>query len=551
MNLSAPQHLLALLLIPALAAVALRAAWKKRASWLALGRDDPPKNRAWLVSIAAAACLVVALARPVGEIARSPQNVRGRDIVLAIDVSRSMGADDANPSRLHIAQSIARGALQAVANPFDRVALVAFAGRAVVRSPLTENLGAVRDAIDALQPGRVQPGGTNLGAAINLSLRAFDDQQPSDGKSIILISDGEDHAGTWRQTLADCRAQRVIVHTLAVGDAVAGAPLSAGSAAPPITTRRVDAPLRAIAEATGGAFVAVGTASIDAASLFRDVVAPGAQRTRLRLGWTERAELFPWLVAPALLLLCCHDLAKRGFTHRAVWNWLILAAALHVLAGASPDDRGRALFDARDFGQARALYAAARRAHPDDPRLVYNEAEALFALRQYEAAARLYQSIRTTRDLALRPKVLYALANSHTALGDYRPALETYDAALALLPPQTQLRAAVLENRAFALAQLEAQKKPPDASPRANADGAENPAQPPRNDPPMPDPPDSTATSKGADPDTSTAGGADDTDDPRSPAERLRSALQNIQNSKSGRLPPAETPPERPDQPDW
>src|SRR5262249_29225968 len=79
----------------------------------------------------------------------------------------------------------------------ERAAVVAFAGRGAARCPLTENLGAVHAVLAALRPGEIQPGGTDLAAGLDAALDAFDDQETTGGRTIVIFSDGEDHVGAW------------------------------------------------------------------------------------------------------------------------------------------------------------------------------------------------------------------------------------------------------------------------------------------------------------------------------------------------------------------
>ena len=123
--------------------------------------------------MACAACLFVALAQPRWGRLAAPPLLPGHDVVLMIDVSRSMGAEDAVPSRLAVAVEAAESLVNALSRgPANRAAVVAFAGRGVRRCPLTENLGAVLDALRRLRPGAVRPGGTDLGAALDEALEA-------------------------------------------------------------------------------------------------------------------------------------------------------------------------------------------------------------------------------------------------------------------------------------------------------------------------------------------------------------------------------------------
>ena len=121
--------------------------------------------------------------------------------MLLVDDSRSMAAEDAVPDRLGLAVEAASSLVRALARePGNRVAVVAFAGRGVLRCPLTENLGAVSDTLHTLRPGDVRPGGTDLGAGLTAALEAFGnrEQEPEQagGRTIVVFSDGEDHVGS-------------------------------------------------------------------------------------------------------------------------------------------------------------------------------------------------------------------------------------------------------------------------------------------------------------------------------------------------------------------
>ena len=118
-----------------------------------------------------------------------------------------MGAEDAVPDRLGVAVAAARGLMEAIGRggEGERVAVVAFAGRGVLRCPLTANLGAVTDRLLAARPGDVHPGGTDLAKALDASLDAFDDLDHTGGRTIVLFSDGEDHPGRWPAALTRAR----------------------------------------------------------------------------------------------------------------------------------------------------------------------------------------------------------------------------------------------------------------------------------------------------------------------------------------------------------
>jgi Ca-activated chloride channel family protein len=159
-----------------------------------LSRSVSPRlqiTKAVLLVLAVAA-LVTALGRP--QFGTRVETVRreGQDIVVALDLSNSMLAEDIAPNRLQraklaVAQLIGR-------LDGDRIGLVAFAGEAFVQSPLTSDYAAATLFLNAMGPDIIPVQGTNLGAALDVALDAFDDEERQH-RLLIVITDGEDHEG--------------------------------------------------------------------------------------------------------------------------------------------------------------------------------------------------------------------------------------------------------------------------------------------------------------------------------------------------------------------
>ena len=255
-----------------LALWAIRSRWRRRRSWAALAqRGRPPREGAlwWLATIA---CLIAAIAQPKwGRMGPAP--APGHDVVLMIDVSRSMGAEDAVPNRLAAAVEYAEKLVDALfAGPDNRAAIVAFAGRGVGYCPLTENLGAVKEILHRLRPGCVQPGGTDLGEGLDAALEALGNDEHAEGQSIVVLSDGEDLAERWKPRLDRLLQREVVVYAVTIGDAEQGhaVPSGPGVSQPmvyrgkAVESRRSDATLREIAEQTRGLVIPLGLSSGDA-----------------------------------------------------------------------------------------------------------------------------------------------------------------------------------------------------------------------------------------------------------------------------------------------
>jgi Ca-activated chloride channel family protein len=451
--LAHPEWLWLLTLLPlALLRVVVGRA-RRRRDWVALGQGGRPPGDGSFGWLVAAAWFVVALAQPRwGRSDRSPLPP-GHDVVLAVDVSRSMGAEDAVPDRLGLAVEAAGSLVEALGRvPGDRVAVVAFAGKGVLRCPLTTNLGAAIEAMRNLRPGEVRPGGTDLAAALDAAREAFDEHDRAEGRTVVVFSDGEDHPGAWPPALERLREAGVIVHSVAVGDAAQGhpVPVQGGPGAGPesnfepltyqggpVLSRRSDKALEAIATATGGAFIPLGLSTTDLGRLYRDRIEPVARARRDGELDPEPAERFGLFLLAGLAtgLVACRPGRRRPLPGR---GWLPVAAiAVVVLVAAAGESAvglvasGRAAFAGGRFAEALDAFQRAVSAAPADAVPRYDVAAALFQLGRYDEALAWYEDARTRADAALRTKIDYALGHTTLALGRLAESLAHYDDCLA------------------------------------------------------------------------------------------------------------------------
>src|SRR5436305_13066562 len=137
----------------------------------------------------AVACLIVALARPQWGFEWEEAKQRGLDIVVAIDTSKSMLAEDIAPNRLARDKLAALDLMKQAKS--DRLGLVAFAGSAFLQCPLTIDDAAFRQSVEALDVNVIPEGGTALAEAIETALTAF--KEGDNYKILVLFTDGEDH----------------------------------------------------------------------------------------------------------------------------------------------------------------------------------------------------------------------------------------------------------------------------------------------------------------------------------------------------------------------
>lgn len=583
-----PDWLWLLLAVPLGAAVVVRAQTRRRRAWQTLGQSGVARGTgawAWLV---ASLLLVVALAQPRWGLDPAHALPAGQDVTLLVDVSRSMGAEDAVPNRLGVAVESAQSLVRALGSaPGTRAALVAFSGRGVVRAPLTENLGAVDDALQRLRPGDVQPGGTDLGAALLVALDCFDDQERAEGRSIVVFSDGEDHAERWGAVLPRLRELGAVVHAVAIGDAAEGHLVPSGRddeplvyQGEPVRSRREDSALGALASATGGAFVPLGLKTADLEGLYRGRIESVARRRHELAHPGQRTERFQWAVGVALAVGLLGSWPRQGRPWRKR-RWAALGAAGVLFIEAAAGDpgpaggsdpaaavaRGRVHYTARRYEAALKAFEQARQLDSASAVPPYDAASALFQLGRYREALAQYAQARARAAPALRTKIDYALGNTALRLGLVSEAVDFYDACLASRvegPAYDAVRSDAAINRRFA---VELAKRPPrepgegplaPRPPRQQGGGSPNEQEEPKNAPeaqPEPQggapgaPREGERNAKSANPkaDAQTKGVADGPGslgpEEGSPEARLAAALKNIREARQHRLADAELPP--------
>lgn len=171
-------------------------------------------KRKFFLQLAALVCIVIAISNlqyPLGGVQIKREGV---DVMIALDVSKSMLAGDVQPTRLERAKQVAYKIIDRLGN--NRVGLVIFAGRAYLQMPLTTDLLAARLYVNTTNTSSVPVQGTVIGEALSLCNNAFDPNQKK-YKSVVLITDGEDHDPNALDVVEKMTKEGVLVHTVGVG----------------------------------------------------------------------------------------------------------------------------------------------------------------------------------------------------------------------------------------------------------------------------------------------------------------------------------------------
>src|SRR5688500_7475476 len=168
--------------------------------------------RLWL--FAGLALSIVALARPQWGRLEEPVFDQSREILLAIDLSRSMLTPDVMPSRLERGKLLIQSLLEKLVG--ERVGLVVLSGTAFLQSPLSADYEILREFLPALNPEFLPEGGTNYGALIETSLQAFGTSSSAD-RFMVILSDGEATDEDWKSRLDELKKKSIRVIGLGVG----------------------------------------------------------------------------------------------------------------------------------------------------------------------------------------------------------------------------------------------------------------------------------------------------------------------------------------------
>lgn len=305
-------HLLWALLLQALL-LAVYWRWRQRtlqrlgspalAARLLLGFSE---KRFWfknLLFAGAVALIVLAIANPQQAVRRTPPPQLSADVLIGLDISQSMLAKDAPPSRLEQAKKMVRDLVASLEG--ERIGLIFFAGDAYAQMPLSTDYEALLMFVNNATPEYITDQGTDFAPPIDLAARLFA-SNPESGHALILISDGEQHAGLPLERARSAHADGMIIHTVSVGaDAGAMIPTANGFkrdfSGAVIRTKTNPAMLREIAAAGGG--LALSLNNSNAVPALTTAV-NGLQKSAVEAkAYTEYVSYFQWLLLPALFLL--------------------------------------------------------------------------------------------------------------------------------------------------------------------------------------------------------------------------------------------------------
>ncbi|MFM2171129.1 MAG: hypothetical protein RI957_1358 [Verrucomicrobiota bacterium] len=443
MSFAHPYLLSLLLLVPILALVAMLASRHKRMQWQEFVADRLrsrlinrasalPRLLAYTSLLVAIACLIVGMARLQYQLSTKTESTRGRNLLILLDLSRSMQANDLKPSRLDQAKALIYELLETLPN--DRIGVVGFSSSPFLFAPLTIDHGAVRETVEQLDYESIPTGGSDLAGAVQLAVRTLKETAQANN-GLLILSDGEEHSPGLMGTLEQIKQSGTYVFAVGIGT-------EEGSFIPDknypdgrfrdvnneiVITRLQEKTLREFAEQSGGRFALAQSAS-DIPAMVATAVADLESFELKGREKIQATELYQWCILPAILLLMTAILLGtrwRPLTSMAPTIATLFAMFL-MLPTAKASERpslgdARAALEAKDYPKAQqAFRQLADEKEPlsdDRAAMLLGKATADYRLKEFAEARKSYSSAMTAEDSAIRSAAHQGMGNTLFQLG--------------------------------------------------------------------------------------------------------------------------------------
>jgi Ca-activated chloride channel family protein len=478
MNFAALEYLYLLWILPAMVLLAIYS-FRKKDQLLRLFADSDLWDRLMpdvhrrrqivrlLMMLAGTSLLLVAFLRPRWGFHWEEIKRKGVDLLVAIDVSESMLAEDVKPNRLERAKREVTDLVNMLQG--DRIGLVAFAGASFLECPLTLDYGAFKIFLDYLDTELIPVPGTAIGEAIQTSIRSF----PSDrraSKALILITDGEDHPGEAEKAAKAAKEKGIRIFTIGIGsEEGAPIPLRGGRGdfkkdrkGQVVMSKLRETSLQKIALSTGGSYVRSVSGDMDLKKIYEEEIRgkmeAGELKSTKKRRWEER---FQWFLFGSVLLFALEAilserrrLPAKGRERPPFAFWaralLISLSGLGLIFSSTRPAGGESIhakmrkgeesYEEEAYDEALKDFLDAQVERPEDILLKYNIGNTKYRMRDFGEAEEAFWDVANAGEPELRQKAFYNLGNCAYRQGKLEEAVAHYKYALDLNPEDEDAR---------------------------------------------------------------------------------------------------------------
>lgn len=263
----------------------------------------------FILLIISLTALIIGLANPQIGSKMEEVNRKGIDLMIAIDLSNSMLAEDLQPNRLLRAKQSISKLIDRLEG--DRIGLVVFAGDAYVQLPITTDYSAAKLFLSTINTDIVPTQGTAIGKAISLCIKSFD-YSNNQSKAIILITDGENHEDNATEKAQEAKDLDILVHTIGMGSEQGGPiPIKKRNGqisyqkdndGNTIVTRINEDMLKKIAQAGGGSYIRAQSTQTGLDKLFKEISKMEKSNIETKV-FKDYKDQFQWFIGISILFL--------------------------------------------------------------------------------------------------------------------------------------------------------------------------------------------------------------------------------------------------------
>ncbi len=314
-----PNYLYLLILIPLLVVFYLYSNYRRRRAIRAFGDEDlmhqlmpdVSKHRPdvkFSIVLVAIALFSILLARPQFGSKLETVTRSGVEVIIALDISNSMLAEDVRPSRLEKAKHLIGRLVDQLKD--DKVGLIVFAGDAFTQIPITNDYISAKMFLQSIDPTLLSKQGTAIGSAIELATRSFTSKEEV-GRAIILITDGENHEGGVDQAIKKAREKGIQIHALGVGSPE-GAPIPIRGSndymkdreGNVVVTRMNEEMCQQVAQQGNGIYVRVDNTNTAQRAISKEIdkMAKADIETEVFTEYNEQFQVIAWIIFIFLLI---------------------------------------------------------------------------------------------------------------------------------------------------------------------------------------------------------------------------------------------------------
>ncbi len=407
----------------------------------------------WL-SVLAVILLIFALANfQKGTYEFDTARVRGTDILFALDVSKSMNAQDVKPSRMEVSKLLIKRLVDRSRG--DKMGLLVFAGDATVLSPLSSDYLTLEEELDRVKPGMARVQGTSISNALDMASISFQNNQ-NEHKALVLITDGEDHEKGIKSKLKNLESQGIKVFTVGVGsengatfiDPATGK-LQTDRKGEEVVSRMNPEVIKEVATSAGGDYVFLRSINQATSDIDADLASLGTNLYDNN-NFQKSKSFFMFFVVCAFVFLLLEyflPLTVRRFTTVAVLLLAVFSSpsfaqsTTHDKAVQDLIYQGNELIKKKKYEDAAARYTKAIEKSPNDEVARYNLGTTQY-LQQNAAEARnsYQQALELTQDPIEKAKTHYNIGNTNMLEKNWDAAIEQYKKSLLLNPNDENVR---------------------------------------------------------------------------------------------------------------